>query len=131
MAATAQHMKRHIAGCRKPQMECSKACTAEQRKHIAAPGPATGPGRQRREQRKGLAQQHRRGCAVHQQSPFQQSPPRTGTGQAPNTLGCGHALGHGVRKATSISGYLRTSKGALKVNVQSVHSCAPTAFGMP
>ena len=76
VVATAQEMKRHIAGCGKPQMGCSKACSMHSEVHCGS-NPAAGPGRPRREQREGLVWRHRRGRAVHHQSPSQWSRPRS------------------------------------------------------
>ena len=77
VAATAEWMRRHITGCGQSQMEHRKVrltCTA---KRIGDPNLAISPGRQRREQRKGLAWRHGRSHAVHQQGPLQWSPPRS------------------------------------------------------
>ena len=81
VAVTTQQMKRHIAGCGKPQMEHSKARSTHSRApeaHISSRPSHRSRKAKKRTDKEGVgAWQHGRDHAVHQQSPFRQSPPRS------------------------------------------------------
>ena len=107
--ATAQQMKRHIAGCGKPQMECSKVHPT----HSRAPEVHSGSKPNHRSRKAKKTDKEGAGTVVWKRlcsSPTKSILAVTSQEQASNTPGHGRTLDLGTHEVTSISSHLQMSK---------------------
>ena len=105
VATDGQQMKRHIPGCERPQKECKKKCSTNNKvpevPSSSKSGHKSKKAKKKRTDKEGIGVVGQKKLRSSQTKSSMVAPSQE---QAPNTL---H---HGMRKATSISGHLQMSK---------------------